>query len=322
MSSITLAQLAQELVQRDGFLIITHRRPDGDTIGSAAALCRLLRQLGKRAFVHPNEDASARYGEYIFDLYPQAGDTYDTLVAVDIADESLFLPSCRGFAGRVDICIDHHPSNKLYAGLSHVRASACAVGEIIWQLAGALGLAPGQEALKAIYLAISTDTGCFLFSSTTPLAHEIAARCIEAGVDFHGINTEFFRKKSKGRFEIERALTDGLRLGPGGLVAGACLTLEMIDTAGATEDDMDNLASLIINMEGVQCAVLVTQLRAGGCKASVRTAAPLDASGLCARFGGGGHARAAGCSFDGDPHDALSRLMQAAQAQLEAQGDV
>ena len=313
-SNISLNEMAAALMGCDRFLILTHRRPDGDTVGSAAALCRILRTAGKTAFVAPNEDATPRLSAFFEGLLLPEGETFDTLIAVDIADESLLTPSMEGYKGRIDFCIDHHPSNKLFAARTHMRAGAAATGEIIFELAEALAIPLDLETLTAIYLALLTDTGSFLYSNTTALSHRIAAVCMENGVPFHSLNTEFVRKKTKARFEIERALMDSLIFDASGTVAGAALTRADIRGAGATLDDLDNLASLIIALEGVTCAILATEDRGGEtCKISVRTRAPMDGSALCARFGGGGHARAAGCTLPGgDPVAARARLMEAA----------
>ena len=312
--NISLNEMAAALMGCDRFLILTHRRPDGDTVGSAAALCRILRAAGKAAFVAPNADATPRLNAFLEGLLLPEGEGFDTLVAVDIADESLLTPAMAGFKGAIHFCIDHHPSNKFFAAQTHMRAGAAAVGEIIFELAEALGIAPDVEALSAIYLALLTDTGCFLYSNTTALSHSIAAACMAGGVDFHRLNTEFIRKKTKARFEIERALMENLIFDAAGAVAGAALTRADIKEAGATLDDLDNLASLIIALEGVSCAILATEDSGGTtCKISVRTRAPMDGSALCARFGGGGHARAAGCTLEGgDPQAARARLMAAA----------
>jgi phosphoesterase RecJ-like protein len=306
--------MVRALGERDHFLILTHRRPDGDTIGSAAALAHILRGLGKRAWVAPNEDLTPRYAAFVAAFYPPPEAVFDTIIAVDIADEGLFCGSMEGYKGRVELCIDHHPSNRLYAGQTWLEPKASATGEMIFSLAEALGARLTVPMLTAVYLALLTDTGCFLYSNTTPLAHRIAAQCIEAGVDYHGLNTEFYRKKTRARFLVERAMFASLRFSRDGTVAGATLTRADIDSAGATEDDLDNLASQIIALEGVACAVLATELKSGESKISVRTAAPLDASALCAPFGGGGHARAGGCTLDAGPPLALARVTAGAEA--------
>ncbi len=317
---ISLVETKTVLENNDNCLILTHRRPDGDTIGSAAALCRLLRLMGKTAFVAPNEDSTSRFDEFLDGLYPKPGFEPDFIISVDIADLSLLCPSMEEYGARIDLCLDHHPSNKLFAKVSHVREDACATGEIVWQLLELWNVEPTHELMNAFYVSVATDTGCFRYSNTTPLAHNIAAKCITMGIDFVKYNIEFFSKKTKSRFAIEKTIYDSLIFSDDGLIGAGVLSRGAINEAGATEDDLDNLSSLIINLEGLCCGILLIENKNGaGCKASVRTHKPLDASRICAAFGGGGHARAAGCNMRQGLDEARAMLTDAAAAEIAAE---
>lgn len=318
VTTVTAAEAAARLTQHNDILILTHRRPDGDTLGSAHALCRLLRQKGLRAFLHHNEDATPRLAPLLDGLTAPQGFEPHFVVAVDIASENLFLASCDVYRGKVDLCIDHHPSNTGYAREVLLDGQAAATGELIWTLAGLLGLAPGREAMHALYIAVATDTGCFCFSNTTPLAHRIAADCIEAGVDVHAVNREFFERKSHARFQIERRLFDTLRFYENNRVAAAVLERDFAESVGASGDDLDNLSTLIMQLDGVECAILLQELpQRGEYKVSLRTQKPLNASSICAAFGGGGHARAAGCTVRGDAVQCRDMLAREAVRQME-----
>lgn len=314
---LTPIETAALLERRDRYLILTHRRPDGDTAGSAAALCNMLRGIGKTAYVAPNEDATPRYLSYIQALYPPAEFAPQVVVAVDIASESLLCPSMETWKGKISICIDHHPSNTLYAEANLVDSAACATGEIIWQLARACGFAPTPAFMEAVYLAVVTDTGGFRYPGTTALSHRIAAACFDGGVDFDQIHREFLFKRTKRRGAVEALVMNSLVFSTDEAVGGAFVCRADIDRIGADDDDLDNLVNIITGIEGVQCAILATENAAGrGCKLSVRTRAPLDASSLCGRFGGGGHARAAGCNLAEPPQKARDTLMAAAVGEL------
>ena len=168
------------------------------------------------------------------------------------------------------------------------------------------------------YIAVATDTGCFCFSNTTPLAHRIAADCIEAGVDVHAVNREFFERKSHARFQIERRLFDTLRFYENNRVAAAVLERDFAESVGASGDDLDNLSTLIMQLDGVECAILLQELpQRGEYKVSLRTQKPLNASSICAVFGGGGHARAAGCTVRGDAVQCRDMLAREAVRQME-----
>ena len=319
MKTVTSAEAAARLLENDNILILTHRRPDGDTLGSANALCRLLRSRGKRAFLHPNEDTTPRLMPLLAGLEPPEGFVPGFIAAVDIASEALFPASCDAFCGRVDLCVDHHPSNTGYARETRLAPHAAATGEIIWELFGAMKAVPGKEEMEALYIAVSTDTGCFRFSNTTPLSHRIAADCIEAGVDFHAVNREFFERKTRARFLIERRIFDTLRFYRDGRVAAAVLDRAFCDSVEATGDDLDNLSTLMMQIDGVECAILLQELvQKGEYKVSLRTHKPLDASLICAAFGGGGHPRAAGCTVRGDGEQCRDRLAHEAVRRMDA----
>lgn len=318
MEQYELSQVCTFLKARDGFLILTHRRPDGDTLGSAAALCRGLRKFGKTAFVARNEDDTPRLSFLCGTLYAPEAYRPETIVAVDVADEKLLPPSMAAYCGHVELALDHHGTNRDYAQHGLVRPSACAAGEIIFQVLSALGISFDLPIWEALYTAVSTDTGCFKFSNTTPLAHQIAAECITNGIDFLRINREFFEKKSRARFQIERALFDQMRFSQDGLVCGTALTRTQIDGAHANGDDLDNLSTLTMSLERVMVGIVLTENADGSLKASVRSHKPVDASAICARFGGGGHPRASGCTMRGDGDAALARLMTAAEEQIAA----
>lgn len=311
------ASAAALLRQSDDLLLLTHRRPDGDTVGSASALCLGLRALGKQAFLACNEDLTPKLAAFAQGLMAPADFVPGRIVAVDIADETLFCPSMEQYKGKVDLCIDHHPSNKQYAEALFLDAGAAATGELICTLLRQLELEITVDMWERIYLAVATDTGCFKFGNTTPYAHAIAADCLAAGVKFHPINRAFFQLKSRARMEMERQLFAGLRFSPDGRVAATAITRDFIESVKANNDDMDNLSTLTMELEGVICGMVLTEnVTRGSFKASVRTQAPFDASRLCATFGGGGHARAAGATLTGTAESVVQAMMQAAEEEL------
>ena len=306
-------EFAAALCDRDAILILSHLRPDGDTLGSGAALCSALRRMGKTAYLFPNPETTARYLPYVAQFFAPADFVPACVVAVDIATPNLFP---QGFSGAVDLCIDHHPSNTGYAKNTLLDASCAATGELIWLLGETLGYSPAPAFCDAVYTAISTDTGCFCYSNTTPQTHRIAALCMENGADFSRLNRQLFETKSWKRIQVENHVFQNIQLSAQGKIAAVCLTKEALDRLYATKDELDNLSALPRQIEGVCCSILLSQVGPGRFKGSVRTDAPVDASRLCARFVGGGHARAAGCTLEGEGEDCLSRLVKAAQEEL------
>ena len=160
---IDVTAAARRLLEAQHILILTHRRPDGDTVGSAAALCRALRQKGKDAWVFPNEDITPRLGFLLEGLTAPVGYVSDCVVAVDIADTTLLTESAKVFAEGIDLCLDHHPSNKEFARKLVLHGKAAAAGEVIYLVSKELGVDFDLPMWEALYIAVATDTGCFKF---------------------------------------------------------------------------------------------------------------------------------------------------------------
>ena len=314
---MTLMETVSFLKANDNFMILTHRRPDGDTVGSAAALCRALRALGKTAFLSANDGITKRLAPFAEGLFAPAGYAPDTVVAVDIADEKLFCASDEHYKGKVDLCIDHHPTNTGYAKHLLLQAEEAATGAVVWQITGELGADKTREICNAVYLAIATDTGCFKYANTTPCCHHAAAECIELGADFHPINTAFFVVKTPARLALESEMFAGLVTSRDNRACAAVISRDFIEKVNADMDDLDNLSSLLMQLEQVKVGALLTEnVQRGTYKLSVRSRAPVNAAAICKKFDGGGHERASGGSVSGSREYCVSALMQAMTEEL------
>lgn len=315
-ASITIQAAADFLRDHDGYLILTHLRPDGDTVGCAAALCRALRQLGKRAFVLPNPQASSLFTPYFEGLLAEDGFAPDTVVSVDIAARGLFPDNAQKYLPRVDLAIDHHPSQEFFAAQTCLDAGRAACGELIYDILRELGPITPAMAVP-LYVAVSTDTGCFQYSNTTADTHRVAAALMETGMDVFSLNKRHFRTKSWARLQVERLLTERMHRYEDGKIAVAPVSLSLMDEADATEEDMEDIAAFLGQIEGVETSVTIRELAEGGCKLSVRTSGGLNATKVCARLGGGGHAAAAGCTVSGTLAEAEAAILDAIR-QVEA----
>ncbi len=299
MTTMTLNDCLTFLKDNDGYLLLTHIRPDGDTLGSAAALCHILRRMGKRAYLYPNPQVTATYAPFMAPYIAPEGFRHDTLVSVDLAAENLFPEGFKRSA--VALCIDHHPTNTGYAKRLLCQPDKASCGEIILQLAKALDLLDEQTA-SLLYMAVSTDCGCFVYANTNADTHRAAAELIEAGADYKKLNKLLFRTFAYSRLLLEGAIYAGLRrYGPDGCVTVATVTLQMLADAGATEDDCEDLASLAGRVAGNRVSVTIRELRPGVCKLSLRSGEDFDSSAVCALHGGGGHKMASGCTIHADP---------------------
>ncbi len=312
--NLTAQEAAAFLQSRDGYLILTHRRPDGDTIGCAVALCRALRQTGKTAFVLPNADATVLFDPYWGDTPAPRDFIPETVVSVDIASLSLFPENALPYRDQVELCIDHHPSNEGFGKRNCVESDKAACGEILYTICTHL-LSPReslpQEVALPLYLAVSTDTGCFVYSNTTPNTHTVAAALMATGVDFRAVNKRHFRTKSYVRLRLESRMIETMDLHHNGQTAIAAISLEDMAQLHAAEADVEDIAAVVGQLEGVRTAVTIRELKPGECKLSVRTQTDLNASAVCKRLGGGGHAAAAGCTVYGSVAEAKAAILDA-----------
>ncbi len=308
---MTVKETAEFLRHHDNYLILTHVRPDGDTIGCAAGLCRALRDLGKTAFVLPNPEVTSLFSNYLEELTCEEGYAPDTVVCVDLAARSMFPINAGDYAQRVDLTIDHHPSQEFYAANTCLDASCAACGEIIYEIVKLLGPVT-KEIATPLYVAVSTDCGCFAYGNTTANTHAVAAELTACGIDLAGLNKRHFRTKSWKRMKLESSILSGMELFDEGTVAVAAVTLHMMDSIGATQRDAEDIAALIGALEGVKVSVTIRELEPGKCKISLRTDPNyLNASTTCALLGGGGHAAASGATVDADVEETKRVILDA-----------
>ncbi len=308
---VTAAESAALLREADRILILTHQYPDGDTLGSAYALCRALRALGKQAQVVCADPIPEKYA-YMTDMPEQ---TFEPgyICAVDVADPQL-LGSLRPLAERVQLCIDHHGTHARYAEHLMLDADCAATAMMIYDVIRALGVTVTPAIAECIYTGIATDTGCFKYANTSAAAHRVAAELMEIGIRYEMINHVMFDMKSRARVELERLALESMRFYYGGRCAIMTITNEMTAAAQAGENDMEGLAPLPRQIQGVWVGVTMRQKADGSYKISVRTDSRADAAAICTRLGGGGHIRAAGCALEGTADGVIEKLLTAIAA--------
>lgn len=293
---IDVEQCAALLSAHDDILILTHAHPDGDTLGAGFALLRALLALGKRARVVNDDPIPAKYSYLYDDIEPREFEE-KYVVAVDVATENLLGSLNQRYSGRIDLCIDHHMTNAEYADKLLLR-DAPAACEIVFDVIKALGVSIDKKIAGCLYTGISTDTGCFRYSSTTAHSYRLAAQLIDLGADNGVINRLMFETKSKSYVYLERMALNGLQLFCGDRVAVLTVTQEMYDKTGSNEQETEALAPLTRQIEGVEIGITIREKKDKTCKASLRTYESVNAAALAKCFGGGGHAQAAACRFD------------------------
>ena len=295
---ITLEDAADLLQRNDRIFILTHKSPDGDTLGSAYALCMALRKLDKKVNVIIDGDLPARF-QYLFEGYTNMYFEPEFIVSVDIAAPALLAQGMKVYENRIDLCLDHHLKNTIDAKYSFVDSHASAVAEIVYRLSELFGVEQDPDVAKGVYYGISTDTGCFCYSNTTEDTHIIAS-CVMPHCDWKKINQLNFGIKSKSKLRLEQMVLGTLEYSKSGDIALVYITLDMLKEAGAEDDDLESIPSIPREIEGVLMGI------------TVKEKDDVNAAGFCNMYGGGGHIGAAGCSMEGSIDEIKNELLEKA----------
>ena len=286
---LTVDQAAALLRQLDRVLILTHVRPDGDTVGCAAALCAALRALGKTAYLLDNPELTETTTPYFAPYTAPADFVPDHVVSTDVATTALLPENALPYAGRIDLAIDHHPSFERFGRENILRSEAAACGELMYSILSRLGPITPEIAL--------------------PLY--VAAALMRTGIDYHTVNKVFFRTKSRKRMQLEGAMLSACEFYDHDRVAVLSVPLSLMARFQATESDAEDLSALGGQIQGVDCAITMRELRPDVWKMSLRTGSRINATKACGLLGGGGHAAAAGCTVEAPWQEAKERILAA-----------
>ncbi len=304
---ISVPELCKRLTEYGSFLLFTHSRPDGDTLGSALGLKRILESTGRRAEVVCADRIPARlcFLTETDDLGIERliGFSPKCYITVDVADFSL-LGRYKEYADRIDFAIDHHSSSRLDGNCRVcVDDTAAACGEIVYEIGKQLesdGVGKlDKECAEYLYCAISSDTGGFAYSNTTPKTHRIAAELLEYGIDSSTINDELHNFITKLQLEMQAEIIDNMRFYSFDRVVGTYITEEMRLAYGMPNGEDGDIVNLARGVPSVEIAFSVKEACVGEYRVSFRSK-HVDVSVIAAEFGGGGHSRAAGCSIKAD----------------------
>ncbi len=305
---IDIKKAAESLLQAENVLILCHKNPDGDTIGSGGALCHALKSLGKKAAVLCADEFSDRYAYAEIELYKEQFQP-QYIVAVDVADLQLFGEKISEYTKSIDLCIDHHPSNTGYAHEMILSPESAATAEVMYDIICEMQVPITTVIADCLYTGVSTDTGCFRFANTTARTHEVAQKLMEHGANATELNALLFENKSKSRIGIERVALDSLEYLYDGKCAVISLTLEQMDEIGVEPTDLEGITAIPRAIEGVEVGVTLRQQKVGTYKVSVRTKRGVSAANICKGLGGGGHEQAAGCEVEGSLQSAKAAVM-------------
>ena len=314
-SPLSVKAFADRLLAAERPLFVMHRRPDGDTVGSTAALIHIARALGKEALgicadSIPERLAFLAEGITVVNTLP---DTPYTAIAVDVATKDQ-LGAVAALPIKISFMLDHHVVGQPFA--DHlVIPRAAAAGEIVYAVAeeliarGALPYIP-KKAKIALYAALSSDTGCFRYSNVTPNTLRCAAVLLEGDdVDAADVNHRLFEMKSEKQLRAEAFAIEHTRTSPDGKIAWVLITDADRRALGVSEEHLETVIDMVRSRAGVEVALAVREQADGTLRASMRSSG-FDVASVAARFGGGGHLRAAGCTIQAPtPRQALDRVL-------------
>jgi phosphoesterase RecJ-like protein len=322
-AALTFEEIITRISEPKNTLILFHRNPDADAVGSAYALKKILADLGSRAWCVCGEEIPARL-RFLCDaeqesvLPEQIPEDFaaERIIAVDTASPFQLGRLNELYGDRVDLMIDHHGVGEPYAN-HYIRPEAAATGEIMFDLVKQLatdGLVEIDEALCVdLYAAISADTGGFRFSNVTADTHMRAAELMASGIDSAEINHPLFDCFSMEQLRARAAGISNLQLFSGGKIAVITFPYALKAALGLEDHHLSTLVDVARSLEGVMIAISVRQPGTDGSfHVSMRASCDYDVSEVCARFGGGGHARASGCTFSAENmEDAVEKLVGA-----------
>lgn len=314
--SIPLERAWEKLLEMDDVLILTHSSPDGDAVGSAFALYLALTKMGKNARVETDEIPAVLLHTEVKEAYKDFEPRF--VVTTDVGDKKLLTEGTREkYGNSVDLNIDHHGTNVMFAKETFVDPACAAACEALYDIFTYGGLEIDKEIALRLYMGIATDTGCFKYSNTTAKTLRATAALLETGIDAAGVNNDIFDTKTPEYVMFEREAMNSLKLYHGGKTALMVITQDMYRSAGIREQDTQGINGLPRTIAGVYAGITVKEKKNGIYHASVRTRDPLSASEICTLFGGGGHKYAAGCEFGRDKDEAVKALLSAAEEKLK-----
>jgi phosphoesterase RecJ-like protein len=307
-----LSAIVESIRSRKRFVISSHSKPDGDSIGSQVAMAYALRALGKEAVIVNRDSAPgplhAFPGVDAIEIAPQVTGDFDAAIIMECGD--LNRPGVMGLDRYFLINIDHHPGNAGFGDLQWFDPSASACGEMVFDLIRALGVPLSYEIATHVYLAILTDTGSFHYSGISPHTFAICQEALEAGVDPVLVARNVYDSNNMGRLKLFGAVLSAMQIDPSGHIAIVYVDHEMARAAGGTYEDTEGLVNLPLTVKEIEAVVFFKQERDGEYRVSLRSKGNIDIGAVANEFGGGGHKNAAGCTVRGKIDELRRQLVE------------
>lgn len=291
-------EVVDALKKSEKILIFTHIHPDGDALGSSVAFKKAMEQYGKKADIvleRPLSPLFECFGDN-FIQRDEVSDDYDLMVSLDCGDYDR-LGKIKDLYTVRTLSIDHHTSNTMFADINYVNPKSAATGEIVYSLIKYMGIEITKEIADALYGAILTDTGGFMFSNTSYETHIIIAELMNSGADYYTLNKKLMQEKDYHRHLITATCIENMEFYKDGRIAVSVFTNELAKEIGMVLDDTNGLSAVPRTVKGVEVGILITEIVKDTVKVSLRSDSIVDVSVIAEKFGGGGHVRASGITI-------------------------
>lgn len=314
---ISIKETIEFLKNCDNIYIFTHQSPDGDCIGTGFALHDYFRSTGRRSAVLCSDEFPDKF-KFITDTENNADFTPETFITVDVADKKLMGKYEELYGEKINLCIDHHISNKDYAERTFLRADDAAACQVLYRLFSDMSFEISDYAAACLYTGIATDTGCFKYENTGAETHEIIGEIMRNhNLNYAEINRNMFEVKTKARMMLESKFVDFMEEYLDNKLVIATVTCNMMKEIGIDYDEFDGLAPMTIQLEGTEVGILIKEREPNVFRCSFRSADKINVSDICRTFDGGGHAKAAGCLVKGNLEDVKKQLVEAVRKALQ-----
>lgn len=312
LATAPVRQIREEVMRRQRFLLTSHARPDGDSIGSQLAMAFALDALGKQVRITNADSAPDHYQDFPgmdrIEIASSVSADVDAVIVMECSDLSRTAVS--GLDGHFVINIDHHAGNRMYGAVNWHDESAAACGEMVFQIIRELGVPLSLEIATHIYLAILTDTGSFHHSNITPRTFDICRQTVEAGVNPAAMARRVFDSNSFGKLKLIGALLDSMELVDEGRLAVLYMDDAMLDACHCTHNDTEGLINLPLTAREIQAVVFFKAGPQGEVRVSMRSKYDVDVRQVAGVFGGGGHKNAAGFTVTEPLETARPRIVK------------
>jgi bifunctional oligoribonuclease and PAP phosphatase NrnA len=309
-SSATVTEVLSAIGKHQRFLLTSHARPDGDAIGSVLGASLMLRELGKEVDVVMSDSVPVIYrGLPHADSIRHANEVngrYDAAIILEC--DSVQRTGLRGIdaAGRTLINIDHHSSARPFAHVNWIDPSACAVAQMVFELARAAGAHITPELATCLYTAVLTDTGSFCFQGTNAQTFALAQQLVQAGADPSHIAQSVYFANPESKMRLLGVALGSLQREQD--MVWMVISQEQMQKCGAIEEDCEGLVNYGLGIVEVEVAAFFRELPGGRYRVSLRSKGGVNVALIAAQYGGGGHQCAGGCSLPGPFASALEKI--------------